>query len=378
MFFKDIIGQEKVKEQLLLQVHENRIPHAQMLCGPEGVGKLPLAVAYARYLCCPHHTHEDSCGVCPSCVKFNKLAHPDLHFVFPVIKRKGSSSDSAPVSDDYIAAWRALMLKNPYFHYSDWLQAMEAENQQAMIYVRESDVLLHKLMMKSSEGSYKAVIIWMPERMNEACANKLLKILEEPPTQTVFLLVTENPDQLLPTIQSRVQRLNVPRLEEQEINAGLQQEFGVGPNDATAIAHQCMGSWLGAMEAIQLNDENRENMELFTSLMRLTYMRKIREMKQWSEQVASLGRERQKRFFVYCQRMIRENFIYNFKRIEMVYMLPQERDFAKNFAPYVNENNVMGLMDELSRAQQEIEQNANAKIVLFDMTLKITIYIKNR
>ena len=205
MFFKDIIGQEKAKQRLIREAKEGKIAHAQLFCGREGVGKLPLAIAYARYLSCEHPNEQDACGKCPSCIKYNKLIHPDLHFVFPVIKKKNKDT----TSNDYLAEWRELLLETPYFNLNMWLERMNAENQQAQIFVKESDEIIRKLSLKSSQGGYKIMIIWLPEKMNVECSNKLLKILEEPPTQTIFLLVSEEPDTLLATIQSRTQRFNL-------------------------------------------------------------------------------------------------------------------------------------------------------------------------
>ncbi|BEH00340.1 DNA polymerase III subunit delta' [Bacteroides sedimenti] len=374
MLFREVIGQEEVKRKFLLEVKENRIPHAQLLCGPEGVGKLPLAIAYARYLLCPNRTEEDACGVCPSCVKINKLAHPDLHFVFPIVKKKNSSKDV--VCDDYIKEWRNFVLNNPYFNLNHWLKELDAENAQAIIYSKESDEILRKLSLKSSEGGYKVMIIWLPEKMHETCANKLLKLLEEPPTQTVFLLVSENPDMMLSTILSRTQRVNVRHITEEKISEVLKTSYGLTDQDAQITAHLANGNYIRAMETIHLNEENKLFFELFVSLMRLSYQRKIREMKAWSEQLAGMGRERQKSFLEYAQRMIRENFILNFHRKEMSYMNREEMNFSARFAPFVNERNAIQIMEELSLAQQHIEQNVNAKMVFFDFSLKMIVLLK--
>ena len=328
MFFRDVIEQEEIKQRLIQEVNEGRIPHAQLICGPEGVGKMPLAIAYARYISCTNRGEEDACGVCPSCVKFNKLVHPDVHFVFPIVK---SAKGKKEVCDDYIADWRPFVINNPYFNLNHWLGEMDAENSQALIYAKESDEILKKLSLKSSEGGFKITIVWLPEKMHPVCANKLLKLLEEPPEKTIFLLVSEAPDMILPTILSRTQRMN---------------------------------------------EENQLFFELFVNLMRLSYQRKIKEMKMWSEQVASMGRERQKNFLEYCQRMIRENFIFNLHQRNLTYMTINEQNFATRFAPFVNERNVMGIMDELSEAQLHIEQNVNAKMVFFDFSLKMIVLLK--
>lgn len=369
MLFKDVIGQEEIKQRLIQEVSEGRIPHAQLICGPEGVGKLPLALAYARYISCTNRSATDACGVCPSCVKINKLVHPDLHFVFPVVK--------SGRSDDYITEWRKLVLNNPYFSLNHWLNEINAENAQAVIYTKESDEIMKKLSLKSSEGGFKITIIWLPEKMQAACANKLLKLLEEPPEKTVFLLVSENPELILPTILSRTQRFNIRNIDEASIAQALQEKYNIQPTDSVDIAHLANGNFIKALETIHLNEEHQLFFELFVNLMRLSYQRKIREMKLWSEQVSALGRERQKNFLAYCQRMIRENFMYNLRQKELSYMTLNEQNFATRFAPFVNERNVMGIMDELSEAQQHIEQNVNAKMVFFDFSLKMIVLLKN-
>lgn len=372
MYFKDIIGQETVKQRLRLEVREGRVPHAQLFAGPEGTGALPLAIAYARFLLCTRRGEEDACGTCPSCVKLNKLAHPDLHFVFPVVKRKGGGDT---VSNDYIREWRELAISTPYFGMNHWLDAMGAENQQAQIFVKESDELVRKLSLKSSEGGYKVVIIWLPEKMKVECANKLLKLLEEPPAQTVFLLVSEEPDRILPTILSRTQRINVPRLEDAEIAEALKVRFGLQDTDAAETARLAEGSYLQALEIIHLSEDTQLFFGLFVSLMRLAYQRKVKEMREWSDTVATMGRERQKDFLTYCQRMVRESFVSNFHRKEMNYMNREEENFTIRFAPFINERNVMGITDELAEAQTHIEQNVNPRMVFFDFALKMIVLL---
>lgn len=373
MFFKDIIGQDEIKQKLIEEVREGRISHAQLFCGPEGVGKVAIALAYARYICCANPGPTDACGVCPSCVKFNKLVHPDVHFAFPIVK---SSKGKKEVCDDFIAEWRAFILKNPYFNLTHWLNEIEAENSQAIIYAKESDEITKKLSLKSSEGGFKITIIWLPEKMHPVCANKLLKLLEEPPEKTVFLLISEAPDLILTTILSRTQRVNIRKIDEGSIARTLFDKYAVLQPDSIAIAHMANGNFIKALEAIHLNEENRFFFELFVNLMRLSYQRKIREMKLWSEQVSGMGRERQKSFLSYCQKMIRENFIFNFHQKDLNYMTPDEQQFSIRFAPFVNERNIMGIMNELSEAEQHIEQNVNAKMVFFDFSLKMIVLLK--
>lgn len=373
MYFKDVIGQESAAALLRSAVAEGRIPHAQLICGGEGVGKLALAIAYARYLCCTHRNGTDACGECPSCKKFDKLAHPDLHFAFPIYKK---DSNKTPHSDDFIDKWRQAVAENPYMTLNQWMDHIGTENQQGLIYASQSEEIIRKLTLKSSEGGYKVMIIWMAEKMNTECSNKLLKMIEEPPAQTVFLLVTENPDLLLPTIQSRVQRLTLRPIEEEVIARALCEQFGLTDADARQIAHASAGNWLQAMETIHLGSRSKEYIELFMALMRRSYARDLKGMRQWADQVAAMGREPQKNFLIYCQRMIRESFICNFHRPEINYMNTDEANFTSRFAPFVNEKNIFGIMDELSEAQRHIEQNVNAKMVFFDLALKMIMLLK--
>ena len=375
MFFKDIIGQEETKRRLIQEAQEGRVPHALLFCGAEGIGKKALAIAYARYLCCSNKGDEDACGTCPSCIKFNKLAHPDLHFVFPIVKNAKKKKE---VCDDYLADWRSFMLENPYYNFAGWLKTIDAENAQAIIYAKESDEITKKLSLKSSEGGYKITIIWLPERMHPVCANKLLKLLEEPPAQTLFFLVSEAPDKILPTILSRTQRLNIPKLKEEDIAHALESKYGVDPDSSRYVAHQANGSYIKALDIIHLEEDNKLFFDLFVNLMRLAYMRKVKEMKLWSEQVAAKGREWQKTFLEYCQRMLRESFIYNVHIHDINYMSRAEEQFVSRFAPYINEGNVMGIMRELDEAQQHIEQNVNAKMVFFDFALKTIVLLRQK
>ena len=371
MLFKDIIGQEEAKERLIREAKEGKIAHARLFCGNEGVGKLPLAIAYAQYLSCEHPTDNDSCGVCPNCVKYNKLIHPDLHFVFPVIKKKNKDT----ISDDYLQEWREVLNSSPYFNLNMWLKEMGAENQQAQIYVKESDEIIRKLNLKSSQGGYKVMIMWLPEKMNVECSNKLLKLLEEPPTQTIFILISEEPDMLLPTIQSRVQRFNIHAIDKEKIAETLCLNYGLEPNDAKNIAHRCQGNFLKALETIHLNEDNQFYFEEFVSLMRLAYQRKIREIKQWSDNIAAIGRERQKNFLAYIQRMLRESFIYTFHTPDISILSGEEQKFSSRFSPFINEGNVISIMEELSIAEQHIGQNVNAKMVFFDLALKMIVLL---
>ncbi len=370
--FKDVIGQEALKEKLRREVDEGHIPHAQLFCGPSGVGKLASALAYARYLCCTNRSDGEACGHCQSCKQWDQLMHPDVHFMFPIVS---SEKKKKTICADYLTEWRELLTNSPYFSYSQWLEAIDAENSQALIYGKESDEITKTLSLKPVQGDFKITIIWLPEKMNDTCANKMLKLLEEPPERTIFLLCSEEPERMLPTILSRAQRINLPRLTEIEIAEALQNKYGIEPRDSENLAHLANGSFVKALDQIHLNEDNDRYLELFISLMRLAYARRIREMKAWSEEVASLGREKQKELLTYCQRMIRESFMANFHQKQMSYMNLEEQNFTSRFAPFVNEGNAMGIMQELSEAQIHIEQNVNAKMVFFDLALKMIVLL---
>ena len=384
MLFSEIIGQQEIKKRFIRTVTEQRIPHAQLLRGPEGVGKLALAIAYAQYICCENRTATDSCGVCISCVKYKKLAHPDLHFVFPVIKPANRTS---VVCDDFIAEFRAMVLTNLYFSVNEWFAKISGDAKQGMIYGNESEEIIRKLSLKTYEAEYKVMIIWLPEKMNLTCSNKLLKILEEPPEKTVFLLVSNEPDHIITTILSRTQHIQIPRLSEKEImNALLANDnLEIEDDEANYAAHIANGSYLNAIAVLNEGDENKQNFERFMLIMRLAWQvgnkkdhASLKTLKKWSDDMAAaaMGRERQKNFLSYAQRMTRENFIRNLQQPELNYLTSQEADFSQRFSPFINERNVEDIMTEFALAERHIEQNVNAKMVFFDLTLKIIMLLK--
>lgn len=378
MKFSEVIGQEATKERLQQLVTANRLPHALMLCGPKGVGKMSLALAFASYIL-GERDGADNDSKAEAMLRH--WEHPDLNFSFPVIKPKGASSDYKPKCDDYGREWREMLLKEgTSFTLSQWMTYMGAENQQAIIGVGESNDLIHKLSLKSSQGGYKIDIMWLPERMNEECANKILKLLEEPPLQTIFIMVCEEPEKLLDTIRSRVQRIDVPQIETSAIEQALVERRGIGDEDAKRIARIAGGSWLRAIGTLSADNEDNEFLELFKTLMRMAYTKDVRGLKQWANDKISkpFGREKQKRLLEYFLRMIRENFMYNFHEPELIYMTKAEEDFAKNFARFINEANVIAISEILQRAIHDIGQNANANIVFYDLALNIIIQIKQK
>jgi DNA polymerase-3 subunit delta' len=384
MLFSEIIGQQEIKQRFIRSVNEQRIPHAQLLRGPEGVGKLALAIAYAQYICCENRTATDSCGVCPSCVKYRKMAHPDLHFVFPVIKPAGRTS---VVCDDFITEFRTMVLENMYFGVNEWYSSISGDAKQGLIYSNESEEILRKLSLKTYESEYKVMIIWLPEKMHTTCANKLLKILEEPPEKTVFLMVSNEPDQIITTILSRTQHIHIPRLSETEIQQALlrNENLEVEEESAKYASKIANGSYLSAMAILSEGDENKQNFERFVLIMRLAWQvgnkkdhASLKTLRKWSDEMAApaMGRERQKNFLNYAQRMTRENFIRNMHQPDLNYLTSFEADFSQRFSPFINERNVEELMEEFSLAERQIEQNVNAKMIFFDLTLKVIMLLK--
>lgn len=381
MRFCDIIGQEEVKRQLRQAVRDGRIAHAQLFAGPQGVGKLALALAYAQYIACPNRTEHDSCGTCPTCVQFSKLQHPDLHFAFPIVK-----GDDGDVCDAFAEKWKGLVTEHKYFDLDDWYRVMGVETKQGMIYEKESSEILRKLSLKSFAGGYKIMLIWQPEKMNIACANKLLKLLEEPPTMTLFLLVSEHPEQLLSTILSRVQEVRVPRLSEETIAVGLRTEYAwLDAEEAQDMAHMANGSYLTALKMMSESEDNQVFFDDFVALMRNAWLvgqkkdySALLNLRRWSMDMADskVGREKQKAFLQYAQRQLRENYIHHFGNSEMNYQTKQERAFSTKFAPFIHDGNVEKMMEELSKAEQQITQNGNAKIIFFDLCLQMIVLVK--
>lgn len=370
MDFNDVIGQQDAKNRLSQMIEEQRIPHALMLCGPKGCGKMAMAMALSATLL--RQGHENSAN---TEAMLKTWEHPDLHFTYPVIKPTGTSSDHKMTSDDFSREWYDMIVKSSYFSIEHWLEEMKAENQQAIIFEAESDLITHNLSLKSSQGGWKICLIWLPERMNITCANKILKILEEPPQQTVFIMVCEEPEKLLDTIRSRVQRIDLKRIADSDIEEALVNRRLIDADTAKRIARIANGSWLKALEQMEANSENAEMLEWFKNLMRLAYMRNVKGMKAWSETIAATGREKQLRAINYFSRMIRENFMYNFQLPQLNYMSQEEEDFAKNFAKFVNEANVIEISELFQKARREIAQNGNAKIIFFDVALHMIVLL---
>lgn len=373
MQFRDIIGQGEIKQRLLQAVEEDRIPHALLLVGPQGNGKLALALAFAQYINCTAKQNDDSCGVCSSCRKYSKLIHPDLLFTFPVIK---TSSIDKPTSADYMTKWRLYFSENPYPRYEKWMQLIADENKQGAIYVDEARDLIHKLNQKSYEAEYKVSVIWLPESMNLSCANKILKILEEPPEKTIFILVSEAEERLLSTIRSRCQVIRVPKISDIDLQSHLAGMALAEERNPATIARLSRGNYLNALEIIQNDEEHAFNYRQFALMMRNGYGRKLAEILSWSEEMGGIGRVKQMSFLNYCGQFLRENFLLNLKEQELVYMDEQENEFSQKFSPFINEKNVIYLFREFDKSYRDISMNGNGKLVFTDLGLKVSKLIR--
>jgi len=373
MFFKDVIGQNPIKHRLIQSVNEQRVSHAQLFAGPSGSGKLALAIAYAQYVACTNKQPNDSCGECPSCKKFKKLIHPDLHFVFPVIK---TPKFKEPVSDNFLDDWRMMIGKNPYFSIDQWFGQIGVENSQGLIYSHQSEEIIRKLNLKSYESEYKVMIIWLPEKMHVACANKLLKMIEEPPAKTLFVLITENEEDIISTIRSRCQMITVPPIDTASIEAALTAMPESVGHDIRNVVHLSKGNFNKALELLQPDEQTLFNLERFKELMRCSYGRKFLDLFKWADQIAGIGRERQKSLLNYFLELLRENFVYNLKNPNLTFMSNQEEEFSKRFSPFINERNIQELTEVFETAFAHIGMNGNPRIIFTDVAFKITKLIR--
>jgi DNA polymerase-3 subunit delta' len=375
MFFRDIPGQKEIAERLVRSVSDHRVSHAQLFAGGEGTGKFAMAVAYAQYISCQSRSGTDSCGECPSCNKYSKLIHPDLHFVYPIVKSKKFPE---PVCDNYLPEWRSFIASDPFITMNNWLGQLEVENAQPVIYAAEASEILRKLSLKTYEAEYKVMIIWLPERMHQTAANKMLKILEEPPEKTLFLLITDEVDKIIPTILSRCQLLKFPGIKREDIAKYLVERFSLTPERAGEIAHISNGNLSHAIALADSDDTANSELESFRLLMRHAWKRDVEGLTGWSDGMASAGREAQKSFLVYCLSLLRNNFIMNNNSgsANHTYMTGAEAEFSSKFYPFVNANNIESLYEEFNRAHYHIESNGNAKIVFLDLSLQVALLLR--
>lgn len=382
MQFSDILGQDYIKSHLTKSADLGRIPHAQLFVGPEGSGTLPMAIAYAQYILCGNQNGENL-GINESCnIKFQKISHPDLHFVYPTVSTE--EVKQKPKSLDFISDWRQFISENPYGGLFDWYSHLGVQNKQGEIRVDDAQEILKSLSLKSYEGGYKIMIVWMADKLNTAASNKLLKLLEEPPEKTVFILISEHEEDIIQTIRSRCQILHFNGLSETSIANALVSRHQIESKLATKIAHQAQGNYNKALHLIHNDSDEFPFDQWFVTWVRAAFKAKgnasaIQDLILWSEQIAALGRETQKKFLQFCIEMFRQALLLNYETKDLVYMEPKVEKFKlENFAPFVNGNNITEIFKELSDAMYHIERNGNAKIILTDLSIKLTRLIHKK
>ncbi|MCF8228348.1 MAG: DNA polymerase III subunit delta [Bacteroidales bacterium] len=371
MLFEKINGQEDVKKRLIQTVQDSRISHAQLFLGPEGNGKLALAIAYAQYINCKNKKNGDACGICPSCIKFNKLEHPDLHFIFPVAKT--AEVKDKPSSKLFLNGWREFLLENnAYISLTGWYKKIGIENKQALIYTEDCNDIIRTLGYKSYESEYKVMIIWMVEKLYHAAAPKILKILEEPPEKTLFLLVAENQHQIINTILSRTQIVKIPKISDEAMKSALKQQEGISDAEIRRITTQSDGNFSKALQMIQHGEEEKDSFEEFRNWMRLCYAFKIVEINAFVSSIAKIGREKQKLFLQRAAGTLRKSILINYKLKELARIDDMEKDFMQKFHPFMNPQNGHEIGKEINDAIFHIERNANPSLVFMDLSLKLS------
>jgi DNA polymerase-3 subunit delta' len=376
MLFSEIIGQSHIKKHLSTSVDNGRIPHAQLFIGPEGSGTLPMAIAYAQYVLCGNTEGENNSGNSACNLKFKNFSHPDLHFAFPVTTNEKIKKH--PVSNHFLVEWRDLLNKQPYGNLFDWYKQLSVDNKQGQIGVDEAQDIIKSLALKAYEGGYKVMLIWMAEKMNASASNKLLKLIEEPPNKTVFLLIAEDEEQIINTIRSRCQLLHFPPLAEIDIQNALIKNYGINEAVATKIAHQANGNYNKACDLVYNDSEDIQFETWFIFWIRAAFKAKgnkaaIHDLIKWSEDIAKTGRETQKQFLNFCLDFFRQALLLNYNAEALVYMEIKSAKFElSKFAPFVHNNNILDISNELQDAIYHIERNGNSKIILTDLSIKLT------
>ncbi|WP_323787455.1 DNA polymerase III subunit delta' [Psychroserpens sp.] len=375
MLFSEILGQEHIKSHLTTSADHGRVPHAQLFVGPEGSGTLPMAIAYAQYLLCKNSDEENGNGNEACNIKFKNLSHPDLHFAFPVATN--DKVKSHPVSNHFMEEWRQLIDRQPYGNLFDWYRILGIDNKQGQIGVDEAQDIVKALALKSYEGGYKVMLIWMAEKMNTSASNKLLKLIEEPPNKTIFILIAEDEEQIINTIKSRCQLLHFPPLAEDVIKTSLIKNYQIPEADAIKIAHQANGNYNKACDLVYSDSEDTQFEDWFVFWIRSAFKAKgnksaIHDLISWSETIAKTGRETQKQFLNFCLDFFRQALLLNYNASTLVFMEPKTSFKLENFAPYVHGNNILDISKELQDAIYHIERNGNSKIILTDLSIKLT------
>lgn len=388
MRFADVIGQRVMKERLLAMTAEGRVPHAMLFVGSEGVGGLPLALAFAQYIdCTGDKSGGDSCGQCAACQKNQRLVHPDVHYIFPI--SKNATNDD---TDTYLPLWRQTITRSPYFGHTEWVNALATSKssakadddavasgtaKQALIAKDAAQAIHAKLSLKPYEADKQILILWKPELMNEATSNSLLKILEEPPTDTIFLLVSEDPQKILPTIMSRAQTFRIPPIGEGDLQKAISAKAGLVADEAARIAHIAQGSFVAAMRQIRQSAADAANLATFQDMMRAAWAGNVIKMNAVADACRAMSRDQVKDYLVYSQRMIRESFVMNLDASQLNFLTKAEEEFLVKFAPFIHVGNVERLSALIDDTLARIEQNANVRIVMKSMILSLTALIRN-
>ncbi|CAM3834748.1 DNA polymerase III subunit [Flavobacterium branchiophilum] len=382
MLFSEILGQNHIKKHLIHSATTGRIPHAQLFVGPEGSGTLPMAIAYAQYILCQNVSDENSGGNASCNIKFNSISHPDLHFIYPTVST--DTVKTKPKSLDFIADWRKFVLSNPYGSLFDWYRALDVQNKQGLIRVEDAQEMIKSLSLKAYEGGYKVMIIWMADKLNVEASNKILKLLEEPQDNTLFILISENEEDIIQTIRSRCQVLHFNALNQKDIAEKLQSINNIDDLTAQKIAHQAHGNFNKALQLLEHNEDDFPFEQWFVTWVRAAFKAKgnaaaIQDLISWSETIATLGRETQKKFLDFCIEMFRQALLLHYEAPTLVYLEPKVDTFKmEKFAPFVNGNNIHGIYKELETAIFHIERNGNSKIILTDLSIKLTRLIHKK
>lgn len=369
MFFRDIVGQKELITDLTKEVASGKIAHAKLLVGPPGVGTFAVALAYIRLLLCEFPAPNDACGQCSSCAQMNDLQHPDVHFVYPVVQ------SISKISTGLLLEWREQVKRTPYFSLFDWTKVMDEKERNPIIGVEESKEIIKKINLKSFQGSYKVVLVFGAEQMNQECSNKLLKVLEEPPAQTLFILLTEQQHEILPTIQSRAQAITFPRLQPLEISEYLMSKHGLDKSAADGISSFSDGDLASALNLLESEDFTETYRNYFIQLMRCSYKKEVNEMITWAESISTLTKERQKLFVVYALHMLRQSNILNYLGKEHVRLTQEELVFLEKFSPFITGNNIRNFIETMDSAYYRLERNASAKMLFTEMSFQVMRYI---
>lgn len=378
MLFSEVVGQDEIKKSLIQTVKTGRISHAQLFSGSEGSGNLPMALAYAQYINCLNPSDSDSCGECVSCIKFQKLVHPDLSFSYPVAT--SNKVKTKPCSLDYITEWREALLQQPYIEFNNWVSLLNIENKQAKIYVKDSENLLKAVSYKNFEAKYKVVIIWHAEKMNADAANKLLKLIEEPEPKTLIILLSDDSESIIKTILSRTQQIKFNSIDLKPLSQYIQQNYGLDKEKSDQIAAFSDGNLNIAKKLAQEGGNQSLYFDTFKNWMRICFKGKLPAIIDWVEEISSsgMGREERKTFLMYCLRLMRESIIKNYADDSLLRLSDEEKLFLESFSPFIHSHNILVLMDLIDKSHYHIERNANPKTVFFNLSVNVIKLLRTK